>query len=346
MQHEKDKYSHQGSAVCGMYFDELCHFTKEQFFYMLSRNRSVCGIKPYIKMTCNPDAESWVRDFIDWYIDSNTGYAISERSGVIRWFVMLDDKIHWGDSEQELKDKFFECLPKSFTFISASIYDNQKLLEIDKGYLANLHALSRVERERLLNGNWNIKPSAGLYFQKSYFEIIDAVPLQGKYVRYWDRASTKKTDTNNPDYTVGIKIFKDINNFIYVVDMVRFQETPHKVQEMIKNTAISDGKKVTIGIEQDPAQAGVFEADYLSRLLQGFSVKKNRVMKDKITRALPVSAQSECGNIKVLRGKWNDDFFRELENFPDGDHDDIVDAFSGAFFMLNESAYSLKSMSR
>lgn len=327
-------------------FDELTHFSKEQFFYMLSRNRSLCGVKPKMRGTTNPDANSWVRDLVDWYIDPETGYAIPERSGVIRWFVMLDDKMHWADSEQELKDKFYECLPKSFTFISASIYDNQKLLEIDTGYLANLHALPKVERERLLNGNWNIKPSAGLYFQKSYFEIVDAIPAQGKFVRYWDRASTKKTDNNNPDFTVGIKLFKDLNNFIYVVDMIRFQESPHNVQSMIKNTAIADGKNVQIGIEQDPAQAGVFEADYLSRLLQGFNVKKNRVMKDKITRATPVSAQSECGNIKVLRGKWNDDFFRELENFPDGDHDDIVDAFSGAFFMLNESSYSLKSMSK
>ena len=53
--------------------------------------------------------------------------------------------------------------------------------------------------------------------------------------------------------------------------------------------------------------------------------------KDKVTRAKPVSAQAQAGNIRVLRAPWNDAFFTELENFPDGAHDDIVDVLSGAF---------------
>lgn len=311
---------------------------------MLSRNRSTCGIKPYIKMTCNPDADSWVRDLVDWYINPDTGIAIPERSGQIRWFIVRDDKMIWADCKADLHLKYPDCLPKSFTFISASIFDNQKLLDIDKGYLANLQALGKVERERLLNGNWNIKPAAGLYFQKSYFEIVDSVPANTKKVRYWDRASTKKTDTNDPDYTVGIKAEKDLNNLIYITDMIRVQESPLGVQTIIKNTAIRDGVSVKIGIEEDPGQAGVADADYLTRMLQGFNVKRNRVMKDKLTRALPLSAQSEVGNLKILRGKWNEDFFKELENFPDGNHDDIVDASSGAYFLLNESSYSLENL--
>ena len=346
MQHEKDRFSHQGSAVAGLYWDELCHFTKDQFFYMLSRNRSTCGIKPYVKMTCNPDADSWVREFIDWYINPETGLAITERSGVIRWFIVREDKIIWADNEEELKEKYFECLPKSFTFISASVFDNQKLLEIDTGYLANLEALPKIERERLLHGNWNIKPSAGLYFQKGYFEIVDAVPSNRNIVRYWDRAATKKTDTNDPDFTVGIRIEKDINNIIYITDIVRVQESPLGVQSVIKNTALKDGILVRIGLEEDPGQAGVADVEHLTRILQGFNVKRNRVMKDKVTRASPVSAQAEAGNIKVLRAKWNEDFFKELENFPEGKHDDIVDALSGAFLMINESSYNILNLSR
>ena len=346
LQHSKDIYSHQGAQYAGIYFEEGCQFTKEQFFYMLSRNRSMCGIKPYIKMTCNPDAQSWVREFIDWWIDPNTGLAILERSGVIRYFIQLNDSIIWGECKAALHAKYPGCLPKSFTFISASIFDNQKLLDADPGYLANLHALPRVERERLLNGNWNIKPSAGLYFQKGYFEVVDAIPATNQKIRYWDRAATKKTETNDPDFTVGLKIEKDINNIIYITDMVRVQESPLGVQTIIKNTAIRDGIQVKIGIEEDPGQAGVSEADHLTRQLQGYYVKRNRVTKDKVTRASPVSAQAEAGNIKVLRGKWNDDFFRELENFPEGSHDDIVDALSGAFLMINQNSYNLSAMAR
>ena len=346
LQYESDVLSWQGAQIPLIIFDELTHFTRAQFFYMLSRNRSTCGVKPYIRATTNPDADSWVREFIDWYIDPETGYAIPERSGKIRWFIMLNDTLIWGDSKREVQEKHPDSLPKSFTFISASIYDNKKLLAIDPGYLANLHALPRVERERLLNGNWNIKPSAGLYFQKGYFEIVEAVPHNKQVVRYWDRAATKKTDTNDPDYTVGVKIEKDSNNIIYVTDVVRVQDSPLGVQNIIRNTAISDGLLVRIGIEEDPGQAGVADAEHLTRLLQGFSVKRNRVMKDKVTRCSPVSAQAEAGNIKVLKAKWNEDFFKELENFPEGKHDDIVDALSGAFLMINENSYNLANLAR
>lgn len=346
LQYEKDVYQYQGTALTAIYWDELTHFTEKQFFYMLSRNRSMCGVPPYVKMTCNPDSESWVRKLVDWWIDPETGLAIKERSGVVRWFIMLNDEMIWSESKSALQHKYSECLPKSFTFISASIFDNRKLLEVDPGYLANLHALSRVERERLLNGNWNIKPSAGLYFQKGYFEIVDAIPSNRNVVRYWDRAATRKTDTNDPDYTVGIKIEKDSNNIIYITDLVRIQESPLNVQNIIKNTAIRDGISVKIGIEEDPGQAGVADAEYLTRILQGFNVKRNRVMKDKVTRALPVSAQSEAGNIKVFRAKWNDEFFKELENFPEGKHDDIVDALSGAFLMINQRSYNLSAMAQ
>ena len=346
LQYEKDVYQYQGTALCGIYWDEATHFTENQFFYMFSRNRSMCGIKPYQKMTCNPDADSWVRKLVDWYIDPNTGLSIPERSGIIRWFIRLDDSIKWADTRNELLEKYPDSLPKSFSYIPASVFDNKKLLEADKGYLANLQALSRVERERLLYGNWNVKSTAGLYFQRHYFEIVRAVPHSTSVVRYWDRASTKKTDTNDPDYTVGIRLEKDSNNILYVTDLVRIQETPLQVQTAIKNTAIKDGYVTKIGIEEDPGQAGVADAEHLTRLLMGYYVKRNKVMKDKVTRATPVSAQAEAGNIKVLNGKWNEDFFKELENFPEGNHDDIVDALSGAFLMINEDSYNLEAMSR
>lgn len=346
MQYESDILDWQGAQIPMIGFDELTHFTENQFWYMFSRNRSTCGVKPYIRATTNPDAESWVRKLIDWWIDPITGLAIPERSGKVRWFVRINDEIHWANRCHILEEKFPGCIPKSFTFISASIFDNKILLDADKGYLANLNALSRVERERLLNGNWNIKASAGLYFQRGYFELVDAIPVNRNAIRYWDRAATKKTADNDPDFTVGIKLEKDINNILYISDMVRIQDSPLGVQNVIKNTAIRDGISVRIGIEEDPGQAGIADAEHLTRLLQGFNVRRNKVMKDKVTRAQPVSAQAEAGNIKVKRAAWNDDFFKELENFPEGKHDDIVDALSGAFLMINEDSYNILNLAR
>lgn len=166
-------YDYQGSQICGMGFDELTHFSEFQFFYMLSRNRSVCGVKPYVLATCNPDADSWVAKFIEWWIDQDTGYPIPERSGVIRWFIRRDEVIYWADSKEELIEQFNLATPeelrepKSATFIASSVYDNKILLEQDPGYLANLKAMSLIERERLLKGNWKIKAAAGLFFKRT-----------------------------------------------------------------------------------------------------------------------------------------------------------------------------------
>lgn len=344
LQYESDVLSWQGAQIPLIIFDELTHFTRSQFFYLLSRNRSACGVKPYVRATTNPDADSWVRELVDWWIDPNTGLAIAERSGVIRFFVQINDKIIWAQSRAELTERYRGALPKSFTFVSASIYDNQKLLKVDPGYLANLQALPTVDRERLLNGNWNVKPSAGLYFRRDYFEIVKAAPKKTKAVRYWDRAATKKTDTNDPDFTVGILLEKDADGILYVADMVRIQESPLGVQQSIVNTASYDGKSVAIGIEQDPGQAGVFEAQHISRLLIGYNVKLFKPSSDKITRASPVSAQAEARNIKIVQGAWNEDIIKELENFPEGSHDDIVDALSGAFSMLLEHKYNFSAI--
>lgn len=342
--HEDDVYAWQGSQICLICFDELTHFSRAQFFYMLSRNRSTCGIRPYVRATTNPDSESWVREFIDWWIDPESGLAIAERSGVIRWFIVLNDKVIWANSKAEIREKYPDTPPKSFTFISASIFDNQKLLRSDPNYLANLHALPRVERERLLHGNWNVRPSGGMFFKRHYFEVVRGVPKKTQKVRYWDRAATRKTDTNDPDFTVGLKLEKDEDGLFYVTSIVRLQESPLGVQTAIKNTSLQDGFTTKIGIEQDPGQAGVADADYLIRVLSGFLVKAYKATKDKINRASPVSSQAEAGNIKVLIGDWNEDFFRELENFPDGGHDDIVDALSGAFGMFTEEKYNISSL--
>ena len=85
LEYEGDKNKWQGSQIAYIGFDELTHFSESQFFYMLSRNRSVCGVKPYMRATTNPDVDSWVARFIDWWINPDTGYPIPERSGVIRW---------------------------------------------------------------------------------------------------------------------------------------------------------------------------------------------------------------------------------------------------------------------
>ena len=353
LENENTVYNWQGSQIPYIGFDELTHFTERQFWYMLSRNRSTSGVAGYIRATCNPDADSWVRKLIDWWIDES-GFAIDERSGVVRYFVRLNDDIHWGGSKADLYERFgAECMPKSFTFIKSQIQDNKILMEKDPAYIANLKALNRVERQRLLDGNWNIRPASGMYFERGWFEIIDVLPAGwSRCVRYWDKAATKPNELNkNPDFTAGLKMYSYPDGTYVVAHVGRLRDRPLQVEQFIKNTAQQDGFDVGIRIEQEGGSSGVADADNYVRLLSGFDVRVNRPSKDKITRALPVSAQCERGNVKLLRGIWNDSFLTELENFPpelmnpfkkkndeDMGHDDQVDVLSGAFNELCTNA--------
>jgi predicted phage terminase large subunit-like protein len=352
LDHESTKLDWQGSQIPLIGFDELTHFTESQFFYMVSRNRSMCGVRPYIRATCNPDADSWVARLLEWWIDQKTGFPIPERSGVVRWFIRLNDALMWGDSKRELIEKYgipglpdddpLQVMPKSLTFVPGKLSDNQALMKADPGYLANLKSLPLVEQARLLGGNWKIRAAAGLYFKREWVKVVDALPVELDVVRYWDLAATEKTDSNDPDWTVGVKMGKDRNNGrIYVMGRAKDRASPFNVRTMISNTAEADTPNVRIGIPQDPGQAGKSEAQDIIRSMGKFNVRARRESGDKIMRFGAFSAQCQAGNVYVLRGSWNEDYFTTLEAFPSMAHDDDVDASSGAYAMLTENEQGL-----
>jgi predicted phage terminase large subunit-like protein len=327
---DSNVFDWQGSEIVYIAFDELTHFTENQFWYLLSRNRSTCGITPYIAATCNPDADSWVRSLIDWWI-AEDGFPIPERSGVVRHFERQAGQLTWFD--QPTEDS------KSLTFIAASIYDNQALLTKDPGYLKNLKSLPLVDRERLLGGNWNVKATAGKVFRPEWLEVVDTVP-QGlqKTVRYWDFAATeKKTKGDDPDFTVGLKLGL-AGNVSYVLDVVRGQFSPLNVDRTVMNIASQDGRLVQIRWEQEHGGgSGIRESARLRQQLAGYDALGILPYGDKVTRAKPASSAAEFGQIKLLRGAWNQTFLNELAQFPDGDHDDQVDGLSGAYNCLHQA---------
>lgn len=338
LEHESSVYDWQGSQIPYIGFDELTHFSEKQFFYMMSRNRSDSGVPGYIRATTNPDPDSWVRRFIDWWIGED-GFPIKERGGKLRWFIRLNDQFIWANSKEEIHEQHgygVEIQPKSVTFIPSKLQDNKILMQKDPGYLANLLAQNRVDRMRLLDGNWNVRAAAGMMFQRQWFPVVDVIPGGfTQVIRFWDRAATKPSETNaDPDWTRGLKLFKYPNGTWLVGDLRSDRNTPGKIESLIKTTAQHDGMTTEIMSQQDPGSAGVAEAEYFVRMLAGYVVKTVIFNKDKVTRAKPVSAQCEAGNIAVLRAPWNESFFTELENFPDGKHDDIVDVLSGAFNAL------------
>lgn len=357
LQHEDTAYDWHGAQICLLGFDELCGgdadggdgFTFFQFWYLVSRNRSTCGVKPYIRATCNPNADSWVADFISWWIDQDTGFPILERAGKLRYVVRGPaDKLIWADDPDDLRGYLAKTDdlppgveppgPKSVTFVPANIFQNPALLRVNPEYLNNLQMLPEVQRERLLLGNWKIRPAAGLYFRREWCKFLDPeeVPADLMCCRYWDLASTEKTETNDPDWTVGLKLGQDVDNHLYVLDVVRMREGPFEVETAMRNTASYDTHRVVMGFGLDPGQAGKAQASYLVRNLIGYNVMPERETGDKVTRFGPFSSQCKAGNVRIVRGAWNESFLRSLEGFPDLAHDDDVDACSGALELLIE----------
>jgi predicted phage terminase large subunit-like protein len=338
-------FSYQGSQIPFVGFDELTHFEESQVWYMMSRLRSTSGVPGYMRMTCNPDPDSFVSKLISWWIDE-AGFPIKERSGKLRWFIKRDDEIVWANESHQLTAQYgTEVMPKSLTFIPSLVRDNKILMEKDPAYLANLHALSRVDRMRLLEGNWLVKASAGMMFKREWFTVLDAVPAAWtQQCRYWDRAATRPNETNrDPDWTRGLKMYKYPNNTFMVVDLKSIQDTPGQVEKLVLNTASHDSISCPVVGEQDPGSAGVADAERFTQMLAGYDVRVRKVSQNKVVRAKPVSAQCEAGNIFVLRAPWNEEFFRELENFSEEmlGHDDIVDVFSGAFNELAGAGLSI-----
>lgn len=338
---DKDLSGWQGSEICYLAFDELTHFSRHQFLYMLSRNRSTCGIRPYVRATCNPDSDSWVADFISWWINQDTGYPIYERSGVIRYMCVVNDTIYWGSNPHELAQEHGvnveEC--KSVTFIASKLTDNKILMVKDPSYMANLKALAEIDKERLLYGNWKIRPAAGMYFKTEQFTFVDAVPKNiVAYARSWDLAATEPTPLNpDPDATAGVLMGLLDDGRVIVLDVKRKQIKANDARNLLRNMAAIDQAKykfVQITIPQDPGQAGKAQAQSLVSMLAGYSVEIVSPTGSKEVRATPFASQVQAGNVLILKGKWNDMYLSELESFPESKHDDMVDASSDAFNKL------------
>lgn len=173
-------------------------------------------------------------------------------------------------------------------------------------------------------------PLDGDLFKPDQIGVIDALPEgQIQWVRGWDLAST-----TDGDYTVGVKLGRLPDNRFVIADVVRLREAPERRDAALVNTAALDGKKTKQSIPQDPGQAGKTQVLYLTRALAGYNVVTSPETGDKVTRAEPVAAQVNVGNVSMLRGDWNSAFVTELRAFPNGANDDQVDGLSRAFAEL------------
>jgi len=196
-----------------------------------------------------------------------------------------------------------------------------------------------LERSRTVLGTQSFtalyqqRPTAleGGLFKRSWFEIVNTAPAQIRRLRYWDKAGTDL----DGDYTAGVLMAMDGDGLYCVADVVRGQWSALERERVIRQTAEMDGRNVPIWLEQEPGSGGKESAQATIRSLAGWPVRAERVTGDKLSRAQPFAAQAEARNIKLVRGPWNAAYLDELTMFPNGRHDDQVDASSGAFAKLS-----------
>ncbi len=181
-------------------------------------------------------------------------------------------------------------------------------------------------------------PREGGMFKREWFEVVAALPAKVQRVRYWDKAGT----AGGGDYTVGVLMAKDTDGLFYVEDVVRGQWSAGQRNPIIKQTAQLDRQRyghLKTFLEREGGSGGKESGEISVRDLAGYAVETEQVTGTKEARAEPFANQCEAHNVKLLAADWNKEYLDELTVFPNGKHDDMVDASSGAFNKLALGPY-------
>lgn len=296
-----DELRYQGAEFQFVGMDEVTHIDPAAYRYLFSRLRRLKGSNIPIRMraTANPGGP-----FGDYYYQ--------------RFFT--DNK----DNKKRI-------------FLAAGLQDNPHL-DVEE-YREALAELDPITREQLENGNWEIRPQGDL-FDKSWILSIDyqGIPAGTRWVRFWDLASIdpkyrkKNTNKKEPDWSIGFKL-GFYQGCYYIADIIKVQKKPGDLEELIYNTAVADGYACAIRMEEEGGASGIANTErYARSILQGFNFAGIKPVVSKIERARPVAAACQTGSVFLSNRCRNiTDFYAQIEAFPNGVNDDIVDGFSGAF---------------
>jgi predicted phage terminase large subunit-like protein len=343
---EADKHNFQGWQVAAFLIDEGQQMLESQVTYFISRMRTMAPMKPVMKITCNPEYNSFLRKWLQdaGYLDeSNYGVIKPEMDGVEKWFIRQGNTMIWSTTKEELLETYGDdCGPMSFRMISANCRDNPVLLQHDPLYESRLKSLPRVERMRLLEGAWLVQEEAAGHWKKEWCPkiVMADVPELTRVIRCYDLAGSIPSEKYpDPDYTAGVLAGVDKTGHIYILDVRRFRKRYAGVIQEIIDIGLQDQKDwgdVVTYIPEDPSSAGKAScAQMLNELtMSGLTVKKLRTSntKNRKLKAFePFAVASENGMVSIVKADWNDDYCEELELFDpsvrsSGVHDDMVDA--------------------
>lgn len=371
--YENDKAgdSWQGIECSGIGYDEAAQASESHIWWLISRLRTKAKMTPSIWLTCNPDINSFLRVWVDWWLypegHEKAGLPDPEKNGKRRFILRIGGELHWADSAEELKERFGENhSPLSIEAHLGTVYDNPWLLENQKSYVSLLEALPEIEKRRLLYGDWNARPKGSTYFQREWVEEVTSLPdlsTVEKTVRAFDFAGTLKSEINpSPDYTASVRMSRTKDKEYYIEDVVRTRVQFGDWKQFVLDCSKLDPPGTTYYITEDPnPMAKMANRMFVKELIEcGLYVKSIRAGNTgKLDRFRPFSAMAQTGGVKVLKDcgrdlenniqNSNDFFYKELEAF-DGKrrrgeqgHDDLADSTADAFAGL-VSAINIPSL--
>lgn len=338
---QNDHLKYQGAEFQFVGFDELTQFKEKQYRYLFSRLRKVedpdaalSRVPLRMRGATNPGGPGhhwvylrFVKAWEEWqkervaYGETVAAEQASARSQILG---VKENLRRQGIVAPEQ--------PKPF-FFPATIDDNPFLNT--GAYETSLDNLDHVTKLQLRKGDWQIKPD-GRMFKRTWFKIVAEAPSDCTWVRWWDLAATEEDPDKDPDYTAGALVGRTPAGQIVVKHMVHLRVNDWEVEQAVKGAAQIDGMGTPIGMEQEPGSSGKTVIGHYRRVvLPGYQFYGKPSSGSKIERAKPFAARAAAGDVILVAGTWTNDFLDELEVFPDGEHDDMVDASSAAYLYLS-----------
>lgn len=311
MFHEGDEESHRGKGYSAVMFDEVNQFTWDQVRMLQTCLRSEADMNSFMIGTLNPDPNSWCMRFVEWYLDSTTGYPDTDKCGKVRYYIVVDGIPIFGPDEQFFSDNHWEMVnpiinpttgerlyvrPKRFVFFFFNIFDNTAGMKQNPQYITELNGLPTHERDTQLFGNWFSQPKGSSMFRREFLkglnpEFPSKLPEGCTEVRAWDKAYKEVSEKSRyPDYTASIKMFKSSNGEYYIAgnfaedlhddfkegeDIIygRFRKNVGLRNSWMLQQAILDGDQCTVVIPEESG-AGVAEYEQMRTMFtdEGFKV--------------------------------------------------------------------------
>lgn len=176
----------------------------------------------------------------------------------------------------------------------------------------------------------NPVPLGGGMFKTDRIVITELNDKLISKVRSWDKAAT----ADGGAFSAGVKMGLDRKGRTWILNATRGQWSSDRREDMMKSTAVLDGRDTDIVLEQEPGSGGKFCAQSSVRNLIGFNVYVERPTGDKTHRADPFSVQVNNGNVCMVPGPWNQEYLDEMRFFPFSKYKDQVDATSAGFTHL------------